>query len=48
MELEDQLKPMIMLEDGTVLFHKSISNITILAAAKQNINAAMVFAFIYS
>lgn len=47
MELDDIQKPIIVLDDGTTLFYKSINNITLLAVSKENINATVVFAFFY-
>lgn len=48
MELDDQAKPIILLDDGTTLFFKQVNNVMILVVAKNNINTVMVFSFIYS
>ena len=44
---ETSLKPVIVSEDGACFLYKQINNITILAVTKNNVNAAMVYSFIY-
>jgi len=45
---ESDLKPLITLDDGCSFFYKSVNNITFLAVSKNNVNAIMVYSFIYA